>query len=190
MLKQMSKRTTTDGRQAMCVLYDEADVQRYVRRLARKVHLHYAGEPFTMVGILHACAPFMFDLMRSLPYPVREQVRYDFFMATSRDGTKCTGVVKIAEPSKFDLKGRNILVVEGIVATGLTLSEVLPRLEKRRPKSIKVCALLDKPEVRDERFRDIRVDFCGTVAPPEFVVGYGFDLDNEYRGLPYIATIK
>ena len=169
------------------VLYDEALVQSYVKRLAHEVSLHYRGEPFTMIGILHACAPFMFDLLASLPHSVRQHVRYDFFQATSRQGTESTGHVKIIEPSKFNLEGRNILIVEGIVGTGLTLSEVIPRLEKKNPKSIKVCALFNKPALREF---DVPVDFCGTIVPPVFVVGYGLDFNNTLRGLPYIGVLN
>ena len=175
-----------DGRD-IDVLYDEMFVQKLVKRLASEIAFHYEGEPFVMIGILHACAPFMFDLMSSLPYSVREHVRYDFFLATSRDGTQCTGEVKIIEPSKFDLEGCNILVVEGIVGTGLTLSQVLPRLEHRNPKDIKVCALFENPS---ERAFDVPVDFRGIVVPPKFIIGYGLDFNNEYRGLPYIGVLN
>jgi hypoxanthine phosphoribosyltransferase len=190
MLKRKARRRPAGDWRAIRVLHDETRVQEFVKRLAREIHHHYRGEPFTIVGVLHACAPFMFDLMSSLPYSVREQLRYDFVLATSRNGTQSTGRVKVIEPSKFSLSGRNLLVVEGIVGTGLTLSEVLPRLERKDPKSIKVCALLNKPDVREARFEEIEVDFCGTDVPPEFVVGYGLDLDDEYRGLPYIGILE
>ena len=169
------------------VLYDQALVQSLVKRLAHEVSEFYGDTPFTMIGILHACAPFMFDLLSSLSYSVREQVRYDFFLATSRQGTQCTGEVKIMEPSKFDLEGCHILVVEGIVGTGLTLSQVLPRLEHRNPKDIKVCALFENPA---ERAFDVPVDFCGIVVPPKFIIGYGLDYNNSYRGLPYIGALN
>ena len=169
------------------VLFDEVFVQSLVKGLAHEVSDFYGDTPFTMIGILNACAPFMFDLMSSLPDSLRRKVRYDFVQATSRKGTQSLGTVEITGPSKVSLKDQCVLIVEGIVGSGLTLSEVIPHLEKEEPLDIKVCALFENPS---ERAYDVPVDFCGIVVPPKFIIGYGLDYDNDYRGLPYIGVLN
>ena len=169
------------------VLYDEALVQSFVKRLAHEVNVFYRETPFTMIGILNACAPFMFDLLASLPDSLRRRVRYDFVQTTSRKGTQSLGTVEITGPSKVSIKDQCVLVVEGIVGTGLTLSQVIPHLEQEEPLDIKVCALFENPS---ERAFDAPVDFCGVVVPPKFIIGYGLDYDHNYRGLPYIGVLN
>ena len=169
------------------VLYDEALVQSFVKRLAHEVKEFYRETPFTMIGILNACGPFMFDLLASLPDSLRQRVRYDFIQATSRKGTQSLGKVEITGPSKVSIKDQCVLIVEGIVGSGLTLSEVIPHLEKEEPLDIKVCALFNNPS---ERAYDVPVDFCGVVVPPRFIIGYGLDFNNAYRGLPYIGALN
>jgi len=168
------------------VLYDEALVQSFVKRLAHEVSEFYRETPFTMIGILNACAPFMFDLMSSLPDSLRHKVEYDFVQATSRKGTQSLGKVEITGPSKVSIKDQCVLIVEGIVGSGLTLSEVIPHLEKEHPLDIKVCALFENPA---ERAYDVPIDFCGT-SVPKYIIGYGLDLDHDYRGLPFIGALN
>ena len=168
------------------VLFDEALVQSFVKRLAHEVSEFYRDTPFTMIGILNACAPFMFDLLASLPDSLRQRVRYDFIQATSRKGKECLGKVEITGPSKVSIKDQCVLIVEGIIGSGLTLSEVIPHLEKEEPLDIKVCALFENPA---ERKYDVPIDFCGT-AVPKYIIGYGFDLDHDYRGLPFIGALN
>ena len=169
------------------VLYDEALVQSFVKRLAHEVSEFYGDTPFTIIGVLNACAPFMFDLLASLPDSLRQLVRYDFVQATSRKGTQSLGKVEITGPSKVSIKDQCVLIVEGIVGSGLTLSEVIPHLEQEDPLDIKVCALFENPA---ERAYDVPVDFCGVVVPPRFIIGYGLDFNNDYRGLPYIGVLN
>ena len=169
------------------VLYGEALVQSFVKRLAHEVSAFYRDTPFTMIGILNACAPFMFDLLASLPDSLRQRVRYDFVQATSRKGTQSLGTVEITGPSKVSIADHRVLIVEGIVGSGLTLSEVIPHLEKEKPLDIKVCALFENPA---NRIYDVPVDFCGVAVPPKFIIGYGLDFNHDYRGLPYIGVLK
>ena len=169
------------------VLYDEALVQSFVKRLAHEVSEFYRDEPFTKIGILNACAPFMFDLMSSLPDSLRQRVRYDFVQATSRKGTQSLGKVEITGPSKVSIQDERVLIVEGIVGSGLTLSEVIPHLGQEDPKDIKVCALFENPS---ERAFEVPIDFRGIVVPPKFIIGYGLDFNNDYRGLPYIGVLN
>ena len=169
------------------VLYDEIFLQSLVQRLAHEVSEYYGDTPFTMIGILNACAPFMFDLMSSLPDATRHRVRYDFVQATSRKGTESLGTVEITGPSKVSIKDQCVLIVEGIVGSGLTLSEVIPHLRQEDPLDIKVCALFENPA---ERAYEVPVDFCGIAVPPKFIIGYGLDFDNDYRGLPYIGVLN
>ena len=123
----------------------------------------------------------------SLPDSLRRQVRYDFVQATSRKGTQSLGKVEITGPSKVSIKDQRVLIVEGIVGSGLTLSEVIPHLEKEEPLDIKVCALFENPT---ERAYEVPVDFCGIVVPPKFIIGYGLDFNHDYRGLPYIGVLN
>ena len=169
------------------ILFDEVLVQSLVKRLAREVSEYYGDTPFTMIGILNACAPFMFDLLASLPDSLRRRVRYDFVQATSRKGTQSLGTVEITGPSKVSVKDQCVLIVEGIVGSGLTLSAVIPHLRHDNPLDIKVCALFENPT---ERAYDVPVDFCGIVVPPKFIIGYGLDFNNDYRGLPYIGVLN
>ena len=169
------------------VLYDEALVQSYVKRLAHEVSEFYGDTPFTMIGVLNACAPFMFALMDSLPDSLRHKVRYDFIQATSRKGTQSLGKVEITGPSKVSVEDQCVLIVEGIVGSGLTLSKVIPHLQQDNPKDIRVCALFSNPS---ERAFEVPIDFCGTIVPPKFIIGYGLDFDNDYRGLPYIGVLN
>ena len=168
------------------VLYDEIFVQNLVRRLAHEVSEFYEETPLTMIGILNACGPFMFDLLASLPDSLRQLVRYDFVQATSRKGKQSLGTVEIVGPSKVSIKDQCVLIVEGIVGTGLTLSEVISHLKKEEPRDIKVCALFENPS---ERSHDVPIDFCGKVVP-EFIVGYGLDFNHDYRGLPFIGVLN
>jgi len=148
--------------------------------MAAEITASYGDEPFLCVGILKGSFIFLADLLRKLP----SDTPVDFLGLSSYSGTESTGVVRITHDLKGDVSGVNVLVVEDIVDSGLTLSYLLRNLAARQPKSLKVAALLDKVA---RRTVDVSIDFVGYSIPDHFVVGYGLDLDERLRGLPYIG---
>ncbi len=159
------------------VLVAEADVQRRVRELGRDITRDYANTPPLLVGVLKGAMTFMSDLMRAIELPVDVD-----FMAVSSYGaaTKSSGVVRIVKDLDADLTGRHVLVVEDVVDSGLTLSYLRKYLGARKPASLEVCALLYK-EASQRVEQTIR--YVGFSIPPDFVVGYGLDVNERYRNL-------
>ena len=165
-------------------LISERRIQRKVRFLARQISSEFKNSDLVCVGILKGAWIFMADLIRSLTLPVT----CDFLtLASYGAGTETSGLVQIISDLKTPIEGRNVLVIEDIVDTGITLSYIHDLLLIRNPKKLKVCALLDKPA----RHRvDVKIDFLGFTIPNRFVVGYGVDYNEQFRNLPYIGYIK
>jgi hypoxanthine phosphoribosyltransferase len=166
------------------VLISEQDLTRRVAELAAEVHRHYAGQDLVLVGVLKGAIMFMTDLARQIPLPLEMD-----FMAVSSYGnaTKSSGVVRITKDLDGSIEGRNVLVVEDVVDSGLTLRYLLENLRNRNPASLRVCALLNK---RVPRKADVTVEHVGFEIPNRFVVGYGLDFDENYRNLPYIGVLR
>ncbi|MFO8060838.1 MAG: hypoxanthine phosphoribosyltransferase [Bacillota bacterium] len=164
------------------------ELKEMVQRLGDEISRDYRDEvsvhdPLLLVGILKGAIVFMADLARSMSVPTA----FDF-MAVSSYGVSTTssGVVRILYDLDTSIEGRHVIVVEDIVDTGLTLRYIRDHLASRNPQSLKVCALLDKPERREV---PVRVDYCGRQIPDEFVVGYGLDVGERYRDLPHVAVV-
>jgi hypoxanthine phosphoribosyltransferase len=166
------------------ILFDETSIKQRVGELGQKIAEDYRGESPVMVGILKGGVPFLADLIRQIDLPLE----YDL-MAVSSYGasTKSSGVVKILKDMDISIEGRDIIIVEDIVDTGLTLHYLLDNLKSRRPNSLKVCTILDKPSQRKVQ---IQPDYNGFEIPNVFVVGYGLDYAGKYRNLPYIGVLK
>ncbi len=166
------------------VLVSEEELSKKVRELGEKITKDYEGKDLILVGILKGAAIFMADLARRIDLPITLE-----FLAVSSYGnsTESSGVVKIVKDLDTDVEGKDILIVEDIIDTGLTLSYITENLKKRGAKSVKICTLLDKPE---RRKIDVPVDYRGFIIPDEFVVGYGIDYAEQYRNLPYVSSIK
>ena len=145
---------------------------------------HYAGQDLVLVGVLKGAIMFMTDLARQIPLPLEMD-----FMAVSSYGnaTQSSGVVRITKDLDGSIEGRNVLVVEDVVDSGLTLRYLLENLRNRNPASLRVCALLNK---RVPRKADVSVEHVGFEIPNRFVVGYGLDYDENYRNLPYIGVLR
>ncbi|MCA9566616.1 MAG: hypoxanthine phosphoribosyltransferase [Myxococcales bacterium] len=141
----------------------------------------YADEPVVVIGVLKGSFLFMADLVRAMDC----DVRCHFLGVASYEGTESTGKVRITHDLDVNIEGRHVLVVEDIVDTGLTLAYIREMLAVRQPASLAVCALLDKPERRKV---EVEVEHVGFTIPDAFVVGYGLDLDQRYRNLPYVAV--
>ena len=168
----------------MKLLIAEAEVQRKVSRLARKISGDFAGREVLLVGILKGAFIFMADLARRMKTPVK----MDFVrLASYGSGTASSGKVRITKDLETSLRGRDVFIVEDIIDTGLTLKYLFRRLSARKPRSLKTVTLLDKPERRKV---DFRADYVGFTIGDHFVVGYGLDCNEEYRNLPGIYVVK
>ena len=165
------------------VLIEEDAVAARVAELGSEISNDYAGKDLLLVGVLKGAVFFMADLMRELSIPCEVD-----FMAISSYGasTDSSGVVRILKDLDINIEGRDVLVVEDIIDSGLTLSYLIRNLESRNPSSLEICALLTKPERREI---DVHVRYTGFEIPNEFVIGYGLDFGERYRNLPYVAVL-
>ncbi|HJN75686.1 MAG TPA: hypoxanthine phosphoribosyltransferase [Myxococcota bacterium] len=171
---------TTDPR--LDTLIDADAIAARVEELGRGIREHYGEAPITIIGVLKGSFVFMADLARAMG----GDVKIEFLGVSSyHGGTRSTGVVRITQDLRHPIEGQHCLVVEDIVDTGLTMDYLLRMLQVRGPKSLKVVTLLDKPGNREI---EVDVDFVGFTIPDEFVVGYGLDLGELYRNLPFIAV--
>ncbi|HEV3473793.1 MAG TPA: hypoxanthine phosphoribosyltransferase [Actinomycetota bacterium] len=166
------------------ILITGEEIQDKIRELAARITEDYRGRDLLLVGVLKGAFVMMADLSRHIRLPLR----FDF-MAVSSYGaaTKTSGVVRIMKDLDHDIEGRNVLVVEDIVDSGLTLAYLIKNLRGRRPASLEVCALMQKPEVQKVA---LDIKYRGFEIPPVFVVGYGLDFAERYRNLPYVATLR
>jgi hypoxanthine phosphoribosyltransferase len=166
------------------VLITPEQIHEAVRRLAADIDRDYAGRKPLLVFIMKGALVFVADLIRALrgDYPI------DFMVVSSYGaGVRSGGSVRIIADLKEDIRGRDVLIVEDIIDTGLTLAEVLEHLRVRQPASLEICALLSKPS---RRRVEIDARYVGFVIPDAFVVGYGLDYGDRYRGLPYIGVLE
>jgi hypoxanthine phosphoribosyltransferase len=165
------------------ILIDEEALQTRIRELGAEISADYEGRDLLLVGVLKGAVFFMADLMRELAVPCEID-----FMAISSYGaaTDSSGVVRILKDLDINVAGRNVLVVEDIIDSGLTLSYLIRNLRARKPASLEICALLTKPERREI---DVAVRYVGFEIPNRFVIGYGLDFAERYRNLPYVAVL-
>jgi hypoxanthine phosphoribosyltransferase len=166
------------------VLVEADDLQARVRELGAEISRDYEGRDLIMIGILKGAVLFMADLMRELEVPCEID-----FMAVSSYGsaTDSSGVVRILKDLDASIEGRDVLLVEDIVDSGLTLHYLLKSLGARDPRSLEVCALLTKPE---RRRVDLPIKYVGFEIPNRFAIGYGLDHGQRYRNLPYVAALQ
>lgn len=166
------------------VLLSEEAVNARIQEIGEQISRDYAGKQVHLVCVLKGGAFFMCELAKRITVPVSLD-----FMSVSSYGkdTKSSGVVKIVKDLDESLQGKDVLVVEDIVDSGRTLSYLLEMLRDRKPNSLRLCTLLDKP---DRRVVEVPVDYTAFQIPDEFVVGYGLDYDQKYRNLPYIGMVK
>ena len=166
------------------VLYSEEELKAKCAEMGARITRDYAGKNLLLVTVLKGAVVYFTDLMRAIDLPCT----IDFMIVSSYgSGVKTSGVVKIVKDLDTDLSGKDLLIVEDILDTGLTLSYLKSMLAARNPSSIRIATLLDKP---DRRKADIHADYIGYEVPDEFVVGYGLDYDEKYRNLPYVGVLK
>ena len=166
------------------VLVSAEDLQRRVRELGAEISRDYAGRRLLLVGVLKGAVFFLSDLMRNLDV----QCEVDFMaVASYGSATKSSGVVRILKDLDAVIEGRDVLIVEDIVDSGLTLQYLMRNLRGRNPRSLEVCALLIKPERQKV---DLQARYVGFEIPNRFAIGYGLDHNERYRNLPYVAALK
>jgi len=165
------------------ILVEEEQLSARIAELGEEISAYYDGRDLLLIGVLKGAVFFMADLMRHLTVPCEVD-----FMAISSYGasTDSSGVVRILKDLDINIEGRNVLVVEDIIDSGLTLSYLVRNLESREPASLEVCALLTKPARREI---DVDVRWVGFEIPNRFVIGYGLDFAERYRNLPYVGVL-
>ena len=165
------------------ILISTAQLDEGVKKLGRRISEDYAGRGLTMVGVLKGSVFFLTDLAKSLSI----DVKIDFMMLSSYSGAQSSGVVRTILDLKQNIEGRDVLIVEDIVDTGLTMSYMLQNLKTRGPRSVEICTLVDKPSCRKA---NVPIKYTGFTIQDKFVVGYGLDYNENYRNLPYIGVVK
>ncbi|MFN3491183.1 MAG: hypoxanthine phosphoribosyltransferase [Anaerolineales bacterium] len=166
------------------ILIDETSLQARVKELGGQISADYQNEELLLICILRGGVPFMVDLSRHITIPHMMD-----FMAVSSYGIgkrESSGSARVTLDLQMDILDRNVILVEDIVDSGHTISSVLQLLETRQPKTLKVCALLDKPERREA---EVPIHYLGFTIPNKFVFGYGLDLDEYYRNLPFVGVV-
>jgi hypoxanthine phosphoribosyltransferase len=171
------------GAQLEKILITEEEIQRRLAEMAGEIDTDHQGRDLLLVGVLKGAVMVMADLARALHSPVEMD-----WMAVSSygSGTKSSGVVRILKDLDKDITGRNVLIVEDIIDSGLTLSWLMSNLGSRGPASVEVCTLLRKPDAAQV---DVPVRYVGFDIPNEFVIGYGLDYAERYRNLPFVGTL-
>jgi len=167
------------------VLITEEQIRAKVRELGALISADYAETSVTLVSVLKGSLPFMADLMRSIAIPVQ----IDLMEVSSYGGatTETSGLVRILKDLSSSISGRDVLIVEDIIDTGLTLNYLLRYLREKGPASLRICCLLDKPA---RRLTEIDIEYVGFTIPDRFVVGYGLDYGERYRNLPYVGVLR
>ncbi len=166
-------------------LVSSEEIKAAVEDLARRIEKDYQGKDVLMLGALKGCFVFMADLLRDLRLPV--EIEFVMLSSYGRGRRSSTGKVKLIRGLNVAIKGRDILIVEDIVDTGASLEFLLNYLRVKKPASIKICTLFDKPSCRQVQ---VPLDYVGITVPDRFVVGYGLDYDEKYRNLPCLCILK
>lgn len=166
------------------ILITEEQIKAKTKELGAIITEYYKGKDLVVIGILKGCVVFLSDLVREINLPLT----MDFMVVSSYGhSTKSSGVVRIIKDLERDIQGKDVLIIEDIVDSGLTLSYLMEYLKSRNASSVKVCSLLDKPE---RRKAEVEIEFKGFQIPDEFVIGYGLDYAEVYRNLPYVGILK
>ena len=166
------------------ILLTEEEVDRRIEQLGEQITQDYQGKKPHLICVLKGGAPFMCELSKRIKLPLT----MDFMSVGSYEGTESTGKITLKKDLDESLEGRDVIIVEDIIDSGRTLSHLVKLFAERKPASIRLCTLLDKPERRV--VDDVKVDYCGFNIPDKFVVGYGLDYNQKYRNLPYIGEVE
>ena len=159
------------------------DIEKKIKELGRQISKDYKGKDIEAICVLKGAARFTVELSMH----IKPNVRYNFIEVSSYEGTKSTGHIKVNKDITSSIEGKDVLIIEDIIDTGRTLSYLREYLLQKNPKSLKICTLVDKHE--KIQF-DVPIDYNGFMIEDKFIVGHGFDLDGDYRNLPYIGIIE
>ncbi len=166
------------------ILISEEEINKRIKELGEEISRDYAGKSVHLICVLKGGVFFTTELAKRITVPVT----FDFMSCSSYgSGTTSSGIVKIVKDLDESIEGKDVLVVEDIIDSGKTLSYLMPMLSQRRPASLKLCTMLDKP---DRRVVEVNVDYTAFKVPDVFIVGYGLDYDQKYRNLPYIGEVE
>lgn len=165
------------------ILVSEEELQTRIKEVAAQISRDYAGKCPVMVGVLRGVVPFYAAMTQAITIPLEE----DFMSVSSYEGTNSTGVLNIRKDLDVDIAGRDVVILEDILDTGHTLHCIMEIFQQRRPRSLKICTMLDKPEGRTV---PLEADYVCFTVPNEFVVGMGLDYNNYYRNLPFVGVLK
>jgi hypoxanthine phosphoribosyltransferase len=166
------------------VLFTAEEIRDRVAEMGKQIEKDYRGRDLLVIAVLKGANMFLGDLIRHIDLPME----VDFIAASSYGNTtESSGVVRILKDLDYPIEGKDVLLIEDLIDTGLTLHYLAENLKSRGPASFRICTLLDKPE---RRKIDIEVQYTGFAIPDEFIVGYGIDYSQRYRNLPYVATLK
>ncbi len=170
------------AKEVKSVLVARDQIKEMCQRLGAEITADYKDEDIVLICVLRGAVVFLADLMRYIERPCE----IDFLSVSSYCGTESTGIVKIIKDLDDSIEGRNVIIVEDIIDSGLTLSHLIEMLRVRKPRSIRICTAFNKP---NRRKANVKVDYIGMDIPDEFVVGYGLDYDGQYRNLPDICIL-
>lgn len=172
-------------RESLDIMFSEETLQARIRELGAQITADYADDPdLHIICVLKGSVLFFADLARA----INLDLTMDFLgLSSYGDSTETSGVVRMTQDLSKPIKGRNVLIVEDIIDTGLTMKYLIENLQTRLPKSVKVCTLLQKP---DNRTAEVAMDYIGFEIPNEFVIGYGLDYAEKFRNLPYIGVVR
>ncbi len=165
------------------LLVSKEEIEEFCERIGKQITADYAGHEIYLICVLKGSFMFLADLARHIELPCM----IDFMAVSSYKGEKSTGVVKIHKDLDYDISGKNVIIVEDIVDTGLTLSHLKNMLTTRNPASIRICTAFDKPS---RRLAPIHIDYVGKEIPDEFIVGYGLDLNGRYRNMSEVVVLR
>ncbi len=164
-------------------LISKEQIEKRIEKLAEEISKDYEGKNIEFIVVLKGAAIFAVELAMKL----KPNVRFDFIEISSYSGTESTGILKVNKDLKADIEGKDVLIVEDIIDTGRTLGYLKEYLLSKNPKSLKICTLISKPS---RRIVDVPIDYNGFEIEDKFIVGHGFDIDEDYRNLPYIGYIE
>ena len=164
------------------VLISEEKIEKRIEELAKIIMKNYEGKDLVFVGILKGAAMFMIELAKK----IKNDVEFEFIQVESYDGTESTGKIKLKQDLTGKIEGKNVIIIEDIIDTGITLEYLINYIKKLTPLSLEICTLLSKKERRE---KNLKVDYIGFEIPNEFVVGFGLDYNQKYRNLPFIGKI-
>ncbi len=164
-------------------LITKKEIEKKIKNLAKQISNDYKEKDIEIICVLKGAAIFAVELSMQ----IKTNVRFEFIEISSYEGTESTGKIKVNKDITSSIEGKDVLIVEDIIDTGRTLSYLKEYILSKNPASLKICTLVDK---RERRLVDVEVDYNGFVIEDKFIVGHGFDLDGNYRNLPYIGTIE